>query len=380
MRVEQRKWSEDNGWEVLSDLNLAEKANLVFAFGSTELVQDQSKFDEIRSLYPNAEIVVSSGSGEILGGVMGHQTLCVTAIFFEKTKIKTLEIKLDDVKDSFDVGAHISAQIEKDGLSNLMIFSNGDQINGSHLLTGLQFNLSESVPITGGLAGSYDPFSATYTGLNGKGIQGSVIGIGFYGEHLRIGHSSKAGWTPFGPERFITKSTNNVLFELNNEPVLDFYKKYLEGLFDDMVEAIRIYPLGIKTENGEDRLIRAFLNYDEETGGALFAGDMPEGSKVRMMKSNVNSLIDAAGNAAAASMKSFEIDKPDLAMCVSCVGRQFVLENWVAEEVQHVAETFGQDVPIAGFYSYGEIAPQAPNQKSALHNHTMTITTFKELT
>lgn len=379
MRVEQRKWSEDNGWEVLSDLNLSKKANLVFAFGSTDLVQEQSRFDEIRSLYPNAEIIVSSGSGEIIGNKIGQKTLCVTAIQFEKTKIKTLEIKLDDVKDSFDVGAHISAQIEKEGLSNLMIFSNGDQINGSHLLTGLQFNLSESVPITGGLAGSYDPFSATYTGLNDKGKQGIVIGIGFYGDKLKIGHSSKAGWTPFGPERFITKSSNNILFELNDEPVLDFYKKYLEGLFEDMVEAIRIYPLGIKTDDSEERLIRAFLDYDPKTGGALFAGDMPEGAKVRMMKSNVNSLIDAAGDAAKSSMESFDLKQPDLAMCVSCVGRQFVLEDWVAEEIQNVAQVFGEKVPVAGFYSYGEIAPQAPNQKSALHNHTMTITTFKEL-
>ncbi|MEO9803067.1 MAG: FIST N-terminal domain-containing protein [Reichenbachiella sp.] len=379
MQVEQRKWNKNKGWEILSDFKLGNKANLVFVFGSTDLVQDQSKFDEVRSIYPKAEIVVSSGSGEIMAGETSTHTLCVTAIHFKKTKIETLEIKLDDVKDSFDVGAHISAHINKDDLSNLMIFSNGDQINGSHLLTGLQFNLSETVPITGGLAGSYDPFSSTYTGLNGIGVKGSVIGIGFYGNDLKIGHSSKAGWTPFGPERFITKSTNNILFELNEEPVLDFYQKYLEGLFDDMVEAIRIYPLGIKTENGEERLLRAFLGYNKEKGGALFAGDMPEGARVRMMKSNISSLIDAAGDAAHSCTLPFDIKEPDLALCVSCVGRQFVLQDWVSEEIQNVNEVFEGQVPLAGFYSYGEIAPQGPNKKSALHNHTMTITTFKEL-
>ncbi|MEO9967226.1 MAG: FIST N-terminal domain-containing protein [Reichenbachiella sp.] len=379
MQVEQRIWSNNNKWEIISNHDLGESANLVFVFGSTELVQDQSKFDEIRALYPSAEIVVSSSSGEIMVDQVTLNTMCVTAIHFEHTTIKTLEIKLDQVKDSFDVGAHISAQIDKDDLSNLMIFSNGDQINGSHLLTGLQFNLSESVPITGGLAGSYEPFSATYTGLNGVGIQGSVIGIGFYGTKLKIGHASRTGWTPFGPERFITKSNNNVLYELNEEPVLDFYKKYLEGLFDDMVEAIRIYPLGINTENGQPRLLRAFLDYDPEKGGALFAGDMPEGAKVRMMKSNINSLIDAAGEAALASTEPFDIDQPDLALCVSCVGRQFVLEEWIGEEIQNVNEAFNSKVPIAGYYSYGEISPQRQNQKSALHNHTMTITTFKEI-
>lgn len=379
MQVEQRKWSKNEGWSILSDLNLGEKAQLVFVFGSTELVQDQELFDDVRSNYPKAEIVVSSGSGEIFDGKVFRDSLNVTALSFAKTQIKTLEINLNDVKDSFDVGAHISAQIEKEGLSNLMIFSNGNQINGSHLLTGLQFNLSESIPITGGLAGAYGNYLPTFTGLNSIGTEGKVIGVGFYGEHLKIGHASKAGWTPFGPERFITKSTNNILFELNNEPILEFYKKYLDGLFEDMVEAIRIYPLGIKTENGQERLLRSFLSYNPENGSALFAGDMPEGTKVRLMRSNINSLIDAAGIAATSSMANFGIDKPDLAVCISCTGRQFVLGDWVNEEIDDVNSAFGNQVPMTGFYSYGEIAPPALLKKSALHNHTMTITTFKEL-
>ena len=379
MQVEQRKWSENGRWEILSDHQLGIKSQLVFIFGSTDLVQDQQLFDTVRTTYPNAEIVVSSGSGEIMAGKVTLNTLNVTALYFEKTQIKTLEINLEDVKDSFDVGAHISASIEKDGLSNLMIFSNGNQINGSHLLTGLQFNLSEAVPITGGLAGAYDHFSATYSGLNHIGTEGKVIGVGFYGDNLKIGYSSRAGWTAFGPERFITKSTNNILFELNEEPIIDFYKKYLDGLFDNMVEAIRIYPLGIKTENGQDRLLRAFLNYNPENGGALFAGDMPEGSKVRMMRSNINSLIDAAGEAATSCTQPFGIEDPDLAICISCVGRQFVLQDWTNEEIDDITSVFGVKIPIAGFYSYGEISPQGLNQKSALHNHTMTITTFKEI-
>ena len=379
MQVEQKKWSKSQGWEIISDHELRSKAQLVFVFGSTDLVQNNDLFAEIKSQYPDAEIVVSSGSSEIMAGKVEQHTLNVTALYFEKTKIKTLEINLEDVKDSFDVGAHISATIDKENLSNLMIFSNGNLINGSHLLTGLQFNLSEAVPITGGLAGAYDPFSSTYTGLNSIGSEGKVIGIGFYGEHLKIGHASKAGWTAFGPERFITKATNNVLFELNGEPILDFYKKYLDALFDDVVEAMRIYPLGIKTEDGDERILRAFLNYDPDTGGALFGGDMPEGAKVRMMRSNVNSLIDAAGDAALSSIKPFEISNPDLAICISCVGRQFVLQDWINEEIDSVIDIIGNETPVTGIYSYGEIAPQAPRRKSELHNHTMTITTFKEL-
>lgn len=378
MQVEQRKWGKDENWEILSDCQLGDRADLVFVFGSTALVQNQKRFDEIKTLYPKAEIVMSSGSGEIMAGKVDQHTLNVTAIHFEKTQIKTLEINLADVKDSFDAGAHISAQIEKDNLTNLLIFSDGKEINGSHLLTGLQFNLSESVPITGGLAGSYDPFAETYTGLNTIGKTGKVIGIGFYGGHIQIGFASQSGWTPFGPERFITKSTNNILFELNNEPILDFYKKYLEGFFVNIDEAIRMFPLGIKTENGNERIIRSFLAYNPENGGAHFAGDMPEGTKVRLMRSNISALLDSAEEAVKISIAPFKTSLPDLAICVSCTGRQFILQDWIHQEIEAITMGLDNPVPMTGFYSYGEISPQAKNQKSELHNYTITITTFKE--
>lgn len=379
MQVEQKKWSKAKGWNTLSHHTLKKQANLVLVFGSTRLVQDQRMFDEIRAMYPTAEVVLSSGAGEIMSGQVDTDTLHTTAIYFECTTIKTIEIDLKNVKDSFDAGAHISAQLDKDRLCGLMIFSNGNLINGSHLLTGLQLNLSESIPITGGLAGSYSLSSSTYTGLNHIGQLGKVVGIGLYGHHLKIGHASKSGYTPFGPEIFITKSSNNVLFELNNEPIFDFYKKYVDTIFEDIEEAMCTYPLGIKIEHQQERLLRSFVRYNKKNRGAIFAGDMPEGAKVRMMRSNIHLMIDAAKEATIASGKNFGIKNPDLLLCVSCIRRKTVLDTWVNEEMESVHQAFDAKVPMAGFYSYGEIAPQSPNQKSELHNHTITITALEEL-
>jgi len=35
------------------------------------------------------------------------------------------------------------------------------------------------------------------------------------------------GWDPFGPERLITKSKENILYELDGQSALELYKKYL---------------------------------------------------------------------------------------------------------------------------------------------------------
>ena len=48
------------------------------------------------------------------------------------------------------------------------------------------------------------------------------------------------------------------------------------------------------------------------------------------------------------------------------------------EEAEEVREVLGDGATITGFYSYGEMSPFNENVNCALHNQTMTITTFYE--
>ena len=72
------------------------------------------------------------------------------------------------------------------------------------------------------------------------------------------------------------------------------------------------------------------------------------------------------------------IEKPQLALLVSCVGRKLVMNQRVEEEIERVQEIIGQNVAITGFYSYGEIAPFTENTFCELHNQTMTLTLISE--
>ena len=111
----------------------------------------------------------------------------------------------------------------------------------------------------------------------------------------------------------------------------------------------------------------------------VFAGDVPEGSKVNFMMANFDRLIDAAGSAAKSSLTTIADESPDLAILISCVGRRLVLGGRVDEEVEAVLEVLGPEVPITGFYSYGEISPLKDSMNCQLHNQTMTITCLKEM-
>jgi hypothetical protein len=108
-----------------------------------------------------------------------------------------------------------------------------------------------------------------------------------------------------------------------------------------------------------------------------FAGDVPTGSRVRLMRANFDRLIDGATGAARTS-QPVAGSQPALALLISCVGRKLVLKQRVEEEVEAVRDVLGPETVLAGFYSYGEISPFTPAATCRLHNQTMTITTLNE--
>ena len=126
--------------------------------------------------------------------------------------------------------------------------------------------------------------------------------------------------------------------------------------------------------------VRTVLAVNEADGSMVFAGDIPHGEYVRLMKANSDRLIEGANGAAEMAKISLKDSSPDLAILISCVGRKLVLKQRVEEELEIIRESFGRQTTIAGFYSYGEISPIKPfEQHCELHNQTMTITLFKEV-
>ena len=236
--------------------------------------------------------------------------------------------------------------------------------------------------MTGGLVGDGSDFKLTLVGLDEAPVEGKVIVLGLYGESLKVGYGSLGGWDPFGPERTITKSKNNVLFEMDGKNALSLYKEYLGDLAKDLPASGLLFPLSlsIKDKSGKDvQVVRTLLNVNEVDQSMIFAGDMPEGIKAQLMKANFERLIDGAEKAASMSIESLVGTKPDLAILISCIGRKLVLKERTVEEVEAVRSILGDQAAITGFYSYGEICPTAANEKQCqLHNQTMTITTFRE--
>ncbi len=386
MKTEQRKFTKEKGlpagrqgWEIVSNNNLKDVAQLVFLFGDTSLLKDPQNFNQVKSFYPNAHILSGSTAGEIIGTQVLDDSLVVTAVNFVNTPLQFAQTKIAKMEDSLLTGETLANALPKEDLVHVMVFSDGLHVNGTNLVKGLTGKLPKEVAVTGGLVGDQARFKETVVGLDAVAQQDTVAVIGFYGSNIKVGYGSMGGWDPFGPERLVTKSKANVLYGLDGQSALELYKKYLGDQEKDLPASGLLFPLNLRLEGRKTGLVRTILSVSDQEGSMTFAGDIPEGSYVRLMKANFERLVDGAAGAASMSHEAFGSSSPELAILISCVGRKLVLKQRVEEEVESVQEKLGQTTTMTGFYSYGEICPVTPTEKQCeLHNQTMTITTFSE--
>lgn len=383
MKIDQKKWTTEKGWQS-TDSNIVDQIpELVFVFGGNSALKDQARFDEINSWYPKSNIIRASTAGEIYKTEVSDDSLSLAAVKFEKTEIKFSEAIIDKPEDSEMVGKKLASGLPKEGLVHVVVLSDGLFVNGTSLVKGLLSELPKSVSVTGGLVGDGARFKETLVGLNKIPEQKNLVCVGFYGDKIKIGYGSLGGWDSFGVPRTITKAKGNILYELDNKPALSLYKEYLGNLASELPASGLLFPLSlkIKTEHGNEvEVTRTILGVDEKDQSMTFAGDMPEGVVARFMKANFDRLVDGASGAAGMSTESLGEGKAEFALLVSCIGRKLVLKDRIEDEIDAVSEKLGPQTAITGFYSYGEICPTAPTERQCqLHNQTMTITTFREI-
>jgi hypothetical protein len=193
-----------------------------------------------------------------------------------------------------------------------------------------------------------------------------------------VGFGSLGGWDPFGPERLVTRSRGAVLYELDGQPALELYKRYLGDEYAAQLPSSGLlFPLTIR--RGEELgVVRTILAVDERAQSLTFAGAVPEGAYARLMRANFDRLVDGAQGAARTCATALAGKPADVAFLISCVGRKLVLQQRIEEEVEAVQQVLGATPVLTGFYSYGEISPFTPSARCELHNQTMTITTLRE--
>lgn len=377
MKIIQAFKKQNESWSYLQEKMVLKKP-LIFVFANRFLLEDIEVIEDIRTEFPYEDLIFASTSGEIFDCKVNENSITIVAIEFEKSSFIVQRENVLNFKDNKElIGETLIKKLPKHNFKHIFVLSDGSLVNGSSLIKGLEKDLDEKISITGGLCGDDFRFEKTLSSYNENPKEGEVIIVGLYGESLEISFASIGGWVPFGPERRVTKSVDNVLYEIDSKPALELYKKYLGNEHEDLSQASFFYPLSVTPENKDQSLVRTILNIDNETNAMKLAGDIPMNSKLQLMMASIDAIVDGAHTATELAMKNRN-KQAQLALIVSCAGRKIVMNQRVEEEIEQVREVLGVQTNIAGFYSYGEIAPFHGLFKSELHNQTITLTLLSE--
>jgi hypothetical protein len=375
MKIEQRILASSGTWRICTSSLAGLTPQIAFVFGARAMLANASALAEVRRVYPEARLVFASASG-IIGVDLCSDSLGVTAVALEKTKVDFSTATVTRYEDSFPAACALARKLIRPDLAHVFVIADGHYVRGSELARGFNETLPAGVAMTGGLASEEARAFQTLVGLDSAPADAGVVALGFYGCDLRVGVGVSGGWVPFGPERVVTRAEGYTLYDLDGQPALGLYKNYLGAQASALPAAALRFPLAMTPRDGGATVVRAGLGIDETEQSMQLAGDIPAGARVRFLRASYEDLIDGAGKAAKLA-RGDEI--PELALCVSCIGRQLVLGQRTEEEMENVQAILGPTTALAGFYSHGELAPSANDPRCQLHNETMTITTFREV-
>ena len=373
-------YSYTNGtWNQKLDSTMDSMNTLVMIFGSSNLEQNKDALQDINTNFLKSIIIGSSTAGEINMDELQEDSFVVAVLQFQNTKIRLYSQHINSTKDSYLIGSKLAENLLEKDLKSIFVLSDGLNINGSQLTNGFNSVLDDNIIVSGGLAADGDKFKSTWTIVDGVRKTNYVTAVGFYGDYIQVGHGFQGGWDKFGIQRKVTRAVDNILYELDNKPALDIYKLYLAEKAVDLPASGLLFPLELQEDEKKDakRTVRTILAINEDEKSITFAGDIPEGSTVSLMKANHNRLISGAFDASKQVQLNSYKDEPILSIAISCIGRKLVLKQLIEDELEATLENLPEKTKQVGFYSYGEISPLS-NGECDLHNQTMTLTVIWE--
>jgi len=277
----------------------------------------------------------------------------------------------------------IRRQTSLDDALSLLVLPNGMGGDGVKVIEGLHSALGPEIEIVGGYLGDDERFESTFQYHDGKVYKDAIPGLLFSGRGFRTGVGVRSGFASIGNRFYCTQAEGNVVGQFDEERALDVYKEFLgEELSKKLPGVCLEYPFGLIDEKVSIRgkeyfQLRCGLSVDHERGTISLAASIPEGSPITLTTASRGDIINGARLAAEQAQESLAGAKPEAVLMFSCVGRKLVLGRRTQEEVSAVRSVLGEDVPLLGFYTYGEIGPidkmQGELAATRFHNETVVV-------
>jgi hypothetical protein len=334
----------------------------------------RSIVDAVRARYPGIELAGSTTAGE-MSSVLGFQQDSIALTLFASDSVEitaglglglgsdaraATQAAVDQARDKATLEPSLCIAMPAIGLGQ-----------AGEILDGLRAALGPNVPILGGGAAHEDPSRNPAEGVSRQVVDDTLaegaIAILLFSGPLDFSYGVQTGWRGVGQRATVTRVAPEGVLEIGGRPAVEFYDRYL-GVGQPSIGN----PLAVFETEMPDFYLRTPTWFDRDSGLVAFLGIIPEGATVQITVAATDEIVDGARASIANALASFPGGRtPDGALLYSCVTRRFLLGTRAGREIEEVRQELGGDVPIAGFYCVGEIAPMPLADGSQFHNATM---------
>jgi len=345
----------------------------------------------VRAAAQQASLIGCSGAGILAQGVTDESNFAVVVLTIKSDEMQfsqgmSVGLKDNSGKVGEAVGEGISqADTSTEGAKTLFLFLDGIYPNFDEFMTGLrsQTQLEESIPAIGGFAGDNVAYKETFQYYNDELITDGAVWAVLSGA-VKVASVSSHGCVPMGMQHTVTKSDRNIVYEVDNQPVLNVLKSYLteSEIADWGVAAVNMGwgfdALQQQAVGGDsdEKIIRCMIAKNEETQSVQMFSDIPEGSRFWITRRDHEQIYSKAETMVDSLLEKLEGRTPKFIFHVECDGRGKLIfrENERKMLLNNIQAKVGPTVPWVGLYAFAEIGPIG--NQNCLQNFAGILTAF----
>jgi hypothetical protein len=329
--------------------------------------------------YSGLELIGGTTDGEI-SSVMGFEQDSIALMLFSADGVTIYSGIGEDVSQDEAAAADTAIAMalgdrQLDEIKFAIALPESLTASAVVVLKALEQSLQGRVPVFGGLTADQWRFKRTHQFHNAD-VYTDALPVLLFSGAIDFGYGVASGWQPIGKTGTVTKVSNNIVYEIDNRPAIEFYQNYL----GDRPPSLE-YPLAVYEDNETPFYLRATSGSDSVDDGFItFFGDIPEGAIVQLTEASRDEILSASERSMKKAIERFpSTSVPQGALYFSCCARRQILGSHTGEEYKVAQACQRQIIPGIGFYTNGEISPLfETKERACFHNETFVTLLFGE--
>lgn len=322
---------------------------------------------QIKQQFPNLELIGGTSSAEV-SSLLGFQEDSLTLMLFCSDEVEItagIGYRASENPSTAVKQAISTAQSKSSSPMSLCLsFIDGLHLTGSKIVEAMQQELAGKIPVFGGITSDNLKFEQTYQFYQQEVCTDAITMLIFSGK-LLFAAGIGNGWRSLSKPKKVTRAENNILYEIDGKPALEFYQYYL----NDSAPSLK-YPLAVFDDNSDKFYLRVPTAHDNTLDSVQFFADIPQGATVQIMETDAEDILNSSQTSITNALRDYPGTEPAAVLLFSCATRSNILGTKAEEEYQAIASCLNSTCPSIGFYTYGEIAPLQKDGAICLHHET----------